>query len=200
MFRIHLKKAEQRCRYVLKTFVCTINIHGNSTTVRGLLDGASDASYVHNAVLLRLGVAEKPTCILNVMSYGSTTSTPQRSACYNATLVNQSSGMKSISVLPTSCITGETQLAPNHTVVSSILPDKHYADPTIFNQKSPIIELLIGSDFYNNFVHLSGYQRLTPLLVLKMSFFGWTPHGSVELPSGQNQAISLTASSSINPV
>jgi len=107
---------------------------------------------------------------------------PQRSARYDATLVNQLGGMKSISVLSTPCITGETQLAPLYTVVSSILPDKHYADPTIFNKKSPLIELPIGSDFYNNFVHLSGHQRLTPLLVLKRTFFGWTPHGSVELP------------------
>jgi hypothetical protein len=96
----------------------------------------------------------------------------------DVTFVGKRGDRKNCVLFTSSCIVGDSSLAPPPEEASSLLPFGYeYADPDLFSPSRRPIEVLIGNNLRNLFVRLNRDKKLGEGLILKPTFFGWIPSG-----------------------
>jgi len=146
--------------------------------VRGLLDGGSNASYIHVNILKRLLIQPSRETLLEVQRYGSAEPTYVPAGRIEVTFIELHGRKKSCSLYTSNCVLGHASLSPHPEEVASLLQSGYlYADPDLFRPCKNQIEVLIGNDLRNLFVRLNRDKKIVDGLVLKPTFFGWIPSG-----------------------
>lgn len=166
----------------IETFTCKIKgTDGNYVDAKGMLDGGANASYITNDLANKLGLKRGKRSLSRLCNFGSKNVMCQPSNKVVVTLKNHSSEIKYFNLKTTNCISGEVISSPSPACTRSILPENlSYADPSIFITDQRTFDILIGIDLYNKIVNLTSVKRLSCGIVLKDTFFGWVPSGSLE--------------------
>jgi transposase InsO family protein len=169
----------------LETFTSLVVIGSTTVSVRGILDGGSNASYIHTNVLRSVGVRPTGQMTLAVQSYGSEGHTSTNSGSIEVEFLGINGQRKGCTLFTSGCIVGNPRLAPSPKVAAEILPAGYqYADPDLFSGSPRPIEILIGNDLRNIFVRLNCDKQIAEGLVLKPTMFGWIPSGrALSLPN-----------------
>ena len=131
----------------LETFYTTVVVNGQSARVRRLLDGGSNASYIHVNLLNRLHVIPSRETLLEVQSYGTTEPVYSPAGRVEVTFIGMHGSKKTCMLFSSGCIIGHSTLSPPPKEVAFTLPmGLSYADPDLFSSQKREIEVLIGND------------------------------------------------------
>ena len=166
----------------METFKCKIkDADGTYINISGMLDGGSATSYITNNLATKLRLKRGKRILSRLCNFGSKKVMCQSSDEVVVTFKNHFSESRTYSIQTTNCISGVVVSSPPPACVKSILPNNlTYADPAIFVSNQRTFDVLIGIDLYNKIVNLTNVKNLSCGIVLKDSFFGWVPSGSLE--------------------
>ena len=107
-----------------------------------------------------------------MQSYGSQNSIPITSSRVEITLIGLNGSLKTCTFYTTNCIVGHSSLSPPPEEAMSSLPGGfEYADTDLFSDHRRPIELLIGNDLRNLFVHINRDVKIADGLVFLPSHF-----------------------------
>ncbi len=182
----------------LQTLICPISCNDKGARkreIRGLLDPGSDRSYVLKGVAQELNLYMGNKVKLECSSFLQGEPQVVEVSEVIISLYNRNNLARTYGFSVTPRITGELQTAPDHHVVTELVP-RHltYADVDLFSNKRRPIEMLIGNDIYREVVNITQSRVLSRGFVLLNSFFGWIPSGK---PQEERQSSSTMCTTTL---
>ncbi|MCP4460299.1 MAG: hypothetical protein GY816_20085, partial [Cytophagales bacterium] len=185
---------------LLQTAVTEISNIGDSNKkmeARLLFDTGSQRSFITQCTADQLSLEPFHYETLSVASFGSSRNKPISSAAVHINVKQRDGSFKMISANVVSLITRPIERGA--LKLDTFPKSLFLADPIHYTAGRLVVDILIGTDHYYDFVSFER-QSISPSLFLLKSTLGWIPTGKYETETSKNESASLLLHNNISPV